>query len=67
MTLERILERRQAVLEQHRIAVTTVEQTRGALIMLDQMIEEMRAGTNGAAEATDDVEATSSTERIISS
>jgi len=67
MNIEQLLARRKDVLEQHRQAMTVVEQTRGALMMLDELISGLQAGTDGAAEVVNDVEATGGPERIIPS
>jgi hypothetical protein len=65
MNIGQLTERRKALFEQHRQAMVVAEQTRGALMVLDEIIAELQ--TNGTAEIKDDVEATSSPERSLSS
>jgi hypothetical protein len=67
MILEDLMKRREAIFEQHRQALATVEQTRGALFVLDEIIAAERASANGATEASNDMETVGSTERNLSS
>jgi len=56
--------KREELVEQHRQATLAVEQTRGAIYILDELIKELSA--DGAEEISDAVETTNNTERHVS-
>jgi hypothetical protein len=65
ISIESLAQRRAQLVETHRDALTVVEQTRGAITLVDELIQSL-ASTNGA-EHDNDVEATDSPERQLPS
>lgn len=67
ISVEKLMERRTALVEQFKNAQAVMEQTRGAITMVDEMIQQLTQGADGAAEKPDDMEAPGNTERQLSS
>jgi hypothetical protein len=65
ISVELLMKRREQLIETHRQALNAVEQTRGAIALVDEMLQALES-TNGA-EPANDVEATDSPERQLSS
>ena len=65
ISVELLTNRRQQLVEAHREALNAVEQTRGAIALVDEMLQAL--GSTNGAEPANDVEATDSPERQLSS
>jgi hypothetical protein len=61
ITLEQLTKRREQLVNAHREALAMMEQSRGAISIIDEMIQTLMA------EGHNDVEATNSSERQLSS
>ncbi len=64
ITMEQLTKRREQLVSVHREALATMEQTRGAIGIVDEMIRTLMAEGQGNS---NDMEATNSSERQLSS
>jgi hypothetical protein len=64
ITIEQLTKRREQLVTTHREALAAMEQARGAISIIDEMVQTLQAEANGGG---NNVEATDSPERQLSS